>query len=70
MDATERRLKAKMRQNAFKQRMKAKGYARVGGWVLQAAAGDVQHLIDRLNQDPDLSVGPVRRLSTGKLEKL
>lgn len=58
------------RQAAYRSRMRDRGLVAVTVWVPAASAAEVQQLADRLAADSDLTVGPLRRLSTGRLEKI
>jgi len=61
---------SKNRVARFKQRKRAEGMVEVTVWVPKAAAADLRQLSQRLCSDTDLGIGPVRRISTGKLERL
>lgn len=58
------------RQTEFRKRMIAAGMVQVSGWVQGHQASDVIQLMRRLKTSGDLTVGPVRNVVSGKLEKL
>lgn len=58
------------KQRRFRAKMQAEGMQQVHGWVHVHQLADVIMLIERLRKDPDLDAGPVRRASTGRLEKV
>ena len=39
-------------------------------WLPPSHAADFQLAAEKIRKDPDLALGPMRRISTGKLEKL
>lgn len=61
---------SKDRVARFKKRQRAAGLVEVTVWMPKAAAADLRQLSQRLCADTDLGIGPVRRISTGKLERL
>jgi len=61
---------SKDRVARFKKRQRAAGLVEVTVWVPKAAAADIRQLSQRLCADTDLGIGPVRRISTGKIERL
>jgi hypothetical protein len=61
---------SKDRVARFKERKRAGGLVEVTVWVPKAAAADIRQLSQCLCTDIDLGVGPVRCISTGKLERL
>lgn len=58
------------RQKAFRRRLEAEGMAQISGFVPGRHFDDVRLLIERLRNDPALTVGPLRNVVTGKLEPL
>jgi len=54
----------------FKKRQRAAGLVEITVWVPKAAAADIRPLSQRLCTDIDLGIGPIRRIFTGKLERL
>lgn len=66
----EKRARVRERVQRFRAKRRGTGMAHVEGWVPALVAPEVRRLIERLAEDHDLTVGPVRRLSTGKVEKL
>lgn len=58
------------RQRAFKKRMADRGLVQVNGWVHPHQLTEVRTLLDRLGGNRDLTVGPIRHESTGRLQKL
>jgi len=51
-------------------KMKGAGLVQVNLWLPPEIAADFQQAAGRIRQDPDLTMGPLRRISTGKLERL
>lgn len=66
----EQKAKVAARQAAFRRRQEADGMVQVTGFVPGSVASEVQQLIRRLRADPALTVGPLRNVVTGKLDKL
>lgn len=58
------------RQRKFKASMAAKGLVQVSGWIYPHQRADLNELFAVLQQDKELTVGPVRHEASGKLRKL
>jgi|EndMetStandDraft_3_1072993.scaffolds.fasta_scaffold415389_2 hypothetical protein len=55
------------RQAAYRERMKAEGLIQVSGWINPEQAADLIELMNALRHRPDLTTGPLRNPSTGRL---
>jgi hypothetical protein len=59
-----------IRQRRRRARLRAEGVTEITVTVPQVEAGSVTALAARLLDDRDLTVGPLRRISTGRLERV
>jgi hypothetical protein len=58
------------RQREYRKRRRAAGLVPVTGFVPAALSGEIMRLMQRLAENRDLELGPVRNVRTGRLERI
>ena len=64
--AAEAKTANKNKQTVYRAGMRKAGFRQVNVWLPPSHAADFQLAAEKIRKDPDLALGPMRRVSTGK----